>query len=75
MNDFQASWRQHHAAVRDAVDRVGESGWFILGPEVEAFERALAQTWGLDHAVGCASGLDAIELGLRAAGIKRATGC
>jgi len=69
LNDFQASWRQHHAAVREAVDRVGESGWFILGPEVEAFERALAQTWGLDHAVGCASGLDAIELGLRAAGI------
>jgi len=69
LNDFQASWQQHREAVRSAVDRVGESGWFILGPEVEAFERALAQRWGLDHAVGCGSGLDAIELGLRAAGI------
>jgi len=69
LNDFQASWRQHRAAVRSAVDRVGESGWFILGPEVEAFERVLAEAWGIDHAVGCGSGLDAIELGLRAAGI------
>src|SRR5512147_3181129 len=52
-----------------AVQRVLSSGWYILGPEVEAFEAAFAAYHGVAHAVGVANGTDAIELSLRAAGI------
>jgi dTDP-4-amino-4,6-dideoxygalactose transaminase len=57
------------AAVRAAVDRVLSSGWFILGPEVEAFEREFAAASGAAHAVGVGTGTDAIALALRALGI------
>jgi dTDP-3-amino-3,4,6-trideoxy-alpha-D-glucose transaminase len=52
-----------------AIQRVLASGWYILGPEVEAFEREFAAYHGMRHAVGVANGTDAIELALRAAGI------
>ncbi|MEA2450434.1 MAG: hypothetical protein QOG63_2366, partial [Thermoleophilaceae bacterium] len=52
-----------------AVARVLDSGWFLLGGEGEAFEREFADWVGTDHAAGCASGTDAIELALRALGI------
>src|SRR4051812_17898832 len=52
-----------------AVARVLDSGWFLLGREGEEFEREFASWVGAPHAVGCASGTDAIELILRAAGI------
>ncbi|MCC7450006.1 MAG: DegT/DnrJ/EryC1/StrS family aminotransferase [Anaerolineae bacterium] len=52
-----------------ATQRVLTSGWFILGPEVEAFEAAFAAYHGMAHAVGVASGTDALELALRAANI------
>lgn len=55
--------------VREALDRVLASGRFVLGPEVEAFERAFAKTVGVAHAVGVASGTDALTLALAAAGI------
>jgi dTDP-4-amino-4,6-dideoxygalactose transaminase len=51
------------------VERVFARGWYILGPEVEAFENEFAQYLGIDHAVGVANGTDAIELALRAAGL------
>src|SRR5689334_16794775 len=40
------------AAVREAIERVVTSGWFILGPEVEAFETEFAAASGAAHAVG-----------------------
>lgn len=55
--------------IQAAVLRVLRSGWYILGPEVERFEAELAAYHGVEHAVGVASGTDAIELALRAAGI------
>ena len=55
--------------LRAAVERVLERGWFILGPEVEAFEAEFAAYHGIAHAVAVANGTDAIELALRAAGI------
>jgi dTDP-3-amino-3,4,6-trideoxy-alpha-D-glucose transaminase len=70
LNDFQAQWRAVGPEVLAAVDRVGASGWYILGREVERFESALAATWGLPHAVGVGNGLDAIEIGLRCLGIR-----
>jgi dTDP-3-amino-3,4,6-trideoxy-alpha-D-glucose transaminase len=54
------------AAVRDAIDRVIAGGWFVLGPEVERFEASFAAACGARHAVGVASGTDAIALALRA---------
>lgn len=68
-NDFRAQWDLVKDAALAAVARVGESGWLVLGREVEAFEEALARRWGLAHCVGCGSGLDAIEIALRCLGI------
>jgi len=52
--------------VRAAIDRVIERGWFVLGPEVEAFEREFAAASGAAYAVGVGTGTDAIALILRA---------
>ena len=57
------------ADVRRAIDRVIERGWFILGPEVSAFEQEFAAASGGAHAVGVGTGTDAITLILRALGI------
>jgi dTDP-3-amino-3,4,6-trideoxy-alpha-D-glucose transaminase len=57
------------ADVGDAIERVRARGWFVLGPEVEAFEAEFADACGARHAVGVASGTDAITLLLRASGI------
>jgi dTDP-4-amino-4,6-dideoxygalactose transaminase len=57
------------AEISSAIQRVLDRAWYILGPEVEAFETAFARYHGVAHAVGVANGTDAIELALRAAGI------
>jgi dTDP-3-amino-3,4,6-trideoxy-alpha-D-glucose transaminase len=57
------------ADVRNAIDRVLARGWFILGPEVEAFEREFAQASRAKHAVAVGTGTDAIALALRGMGI------
>ena len=51
-----------------AIDRVIARGWFVLGPEVEAFEAEFAAACGAAHAVGVGNGTDAIALLLRALG-------
>ena len=56
-------------AVREAIARVVDRAWFVLGPEVEAFEREFATASGAPHAVGVGNGTDAIALVLRALGI------
>jgi dTDP-4-amino-4,6-dideoxygalactose transaminase len=48
--------------IRAAIDRVMASGWFVLGPEVEAFEREFADASRVAHAVGVGTGTDAITL-------------
>jgi len=70
MNDFVRQWADTAPAVLDAVNRVGAGGWYILGPEVKSFEEGLAAFLGRRFAVGCASGLDAIEIALRCLGLK-----
>lgn len=55
--------------VRAAIDRVVDRGWFVLGPEVEAFEQEFAAATGTRHAVGVGNGTDAIALALRAIGV------
>src|SRR6516162_4540592 len=61
--------REDAADVRAAIERVVASGWFVLGPEVEAFEAEFAERSGARFAVGVGSGTDAIALTLRALGI------
>lgn len=56
-------------AVREAIARVVASGWFVLGPEVEAFEAEFARASGAPFAVGVGSGTDALALIFRALGI------
>jgi len=55
--------------VLEAMRRVADSGWYILGPEVKAFEQEFADYHGVPYAVGVANGTDAIELALLAGGI------
>lgn len=57
------------AVVRAAVNRVIDRGWFVLGPELEAFEHEFAAASGAKHAVGVGTGTDALALLLRALGI------
>ena len=73
LNDFTRLWADAGDDVLAAVRRVGASGWYVLGPEVERFEGALAGVMGRRHVVGCGSGLDAIEIALRAAGVAAGT--
>jgi dTDP-3-amino-3,4,6-trideoxy-alpha-D-glucose transaminase len=68
---LSAALHEDAAAVRTAIERVVASGWFILGPEVDAFEHEFAEAAGARHAVGVGSGTDAIALALRALGIGR----
>ena len=51
------------------IGAVLDSGHFILGPELEAFEHELAQFLGVDHVVGVGNGTDALTIALRALGV------
>jgi len=62
----KANYLAHKEEIDAAIDRVLDSGWFILGKEVESFEVEFANYIGAKHAVGAASGTDALELALRA---------
>ena len=57
------------AVVREAVDRVIQRGWFVLGPELAAFEPEFAAACGAAEAVGVGTGTDALAIALRAMGI------
>jgi dTDP-4-amino-4,6-dideoxygalactose transaminase len=57
------------ADVQAAIQRVIDRGWFILGPEVEAFEQEFARICGSRHAVAVGTGTDALALILRALGV------
>ena len=57
------------AEVRAAIDRVVTRGWFVLGPELDAFEKEFAAATGASHAVGVNTGTDALALALRVLGV------
>ena len=67
--DLDAQYQAIKPEIDEAIRRVLESGSFILGPEVAALERDVAEYIGVQHAVGVASGTDALYLSLRALGI------
>lgn len=62
-----------HQSIRKPLDaayhRVMDSGWFIMGPELEAFESEFAQYCEVKHCIGVGNGLEALHLLLRAYGI------
>ena len=62
---------EDNAAIENAITRVIESGHFVLGAEVQAFEHEFAQVSGLTHAVGVGNGTDALCLLLKGLGIGR----
>lgn len=67
--DLQRIHREIRSPLETAFRRVLDSGWFIMGPEVEAFEDEFAKYCGVKHCVGVGNGLDALHLLLRAYGI------
>ncbi len=64
----------HNSAIAEALHRAAgrviDSGWYAMGPEVTAFEKAFAAYCGATDAIGVANGTDAIELALRAVGVN-----
>lgn len=67
--DLKAQYREIKQEVSAAVDRVLESGHFVLGPELAAFEAEFAEYCGAQYAVGVNSGTSALHLALLAAGV------
>ena len=66
MNDFKAEPPELREAMLRAVGRVLESGWYVLGNQVTAFEKQWAGVCGVANGVGVGNGMDAIEIALRA---------
>lgn len=65
MNDFTAESQELRDDTLAAVARVIDSGWYVLGSEVEAFEREWAAACDIRYAVGMGNGMDALEVALR----------
>lgn len=70
MLDLQAQYREIRGDVDDAVREVIESQRLVLGPAVERLEREISERVGSPHAVGFASGTDALLLSLKALGLE-----
>ncbi|MFQ2472377.1 DegT/DnrJ/EryC1/StrS family aminotransferase [Aeromonas caviae] len=64
--DLQAVNHQYHQELKAACARVIDSGWYIMGNELNEFEIEFARYCGTKHAIGVANGLDALNLVLRA---------
>ncbi|MBT9313010.1 DegT/DnrJ/EryC1/StrS family aminotransferase [Leptothoe kymatousa] len=67
--DLKSQYQGIKDEIQAAVNQVLESGQFILGPVVQAFETDVANYLGVKHAIGVNSGTDALVIGLRAMGI------
>jgi dTDP-3-amino-3,4,6-trideoxy-alpha-D-glucose transaminase len=67
--DLKALPEELGGELERTVARVAASGWYLLGPELEGFEREFAAYCGTRHCVGVGSGMSAIELVLLAAGV------
>jgi dTDP-3-amino-2,3,6-trideoxy-4-keto-D-glucose/dTDP-3-amino-3,4,6-trideoxy-alpha-D-glucose/dTDP-2,6-dideoxy-D-kanosamine transaminase len=69
VNDLSRAIRLQRREIDDAVARVLDSGWVVLGPAVSAFESELASYVGAQHAASVANGTDALVLALAALGV------
>ena len=68
--DLGAAYRELKTEIDTAIARVLASGWYILGPEVEAFETEYATYCEANYAIGVANGLDALHLALLALDVR-----
>jgi dTDP-4-amino-4,6-dideoxygalactose transaminase len=66
----KANYLAHKEEIDSAVARVMESGWYILGQEVTAFEKEFAAYVGVEFGIGVGSGTEALHIALRACGVK-----
>ncbi len=67
--DLRAASLELKPEIDEALARVLDSGWFLLGQELEGFEDEFATYLGVKHCVGVGSGLDALHLAIRALGV------
>ena len=70
MVDVVGQYQKIKSEIDEAIHRVLDSGQFILGPAVKEFESSAARYLGVRHAIGCASGTDALQVALMALGIN-----
>lgn len=68
--DLHAQRARIETEINAAISKVLTHGMYVMGPEVRAFEQALAEFSGAKHALGCANGTDALALPLMAWGLK-----
>lgn len=68
--DLKAGYLELQPEIDAAIKRVLDSGWYILGSEIEAFEAEFASYCEANYCVGVANGLDALHLSLLALGVK-----
>lgn len=69
--DFTREYKAIKKEINGAINRVLNRGWFVLGPEVENFEKKFARYVGVKYCVGVNSGTDALYLSLLCAGIRK----
>lgn len=70
MVDLSTEWQMYRSDIFSAIDSVARSGAWILGNSLKDFEISLANFFNINYSIGCASGLDAIEISLRALNLK-----
>lgn len=68
--NLKSQYRAYQTEIQTAINRVLESGQFIMGPEIAAFENNLQKFTGSKHAITCASGTDALLLAMMAIDVK-----
>lgn len=68
--DPKAGFTAHADEIRASIERVLASGYYVLGPEVAAFEREWSEYLGGGYTIGVANGTEALELALRAVGVE-----
>src|SRR5437588_981987 len=68
---FATTLKPYLPRITESLERVAASGRYVLGPEVDAFEREFAAYSGARHCVGVANGTDAITIALRALGVRQ----
>ncbi len=71
MNDFKKEYKFLQKQIDKAVRKCFESGWYILGREVEEFEREFAKYIGTQYCIGVANGLEALQISLMALDIGK----
>ncbi len=69
-NDLSRTPSEILTKIEAAIARVVASGWFVMGPEHDAFEQELGAYLGIDHVVLLGNGTDALELALAAVGVR-----